>query len=177
MHGVFMDILDVGVLLTGGPGVGKSEMALELICRGHRLIADDAPQFHATAEGVEGRAPPVLQDFLEVGGLGVLNIRAMYGDAALCERKHLRLILHLEPLSQALRRQIDRLNGNMGSTDILGQAIDSMTLPVAAGRNLAVLAEAAVRNFLLISDGYHAGTDLMQRQQQQMDGGPACDSS
>lgn len=175
VHGVFLDVLGTGVLLTGEGSVGKSEMALELVSRGHSLVADDAPEFRRDGEQVEGRAPPVLRDLLEVGGLGVLNIRAMYGDAAIREVKRLQLIIHLEPLTSALRGQIDRLNGNMSVTQVLGRGIDTMTLPVGPGRNLAVLAEAGVRNFLLIRRGYDAAADLMDRQQRRMNGEEQCD--
>ena len=176
LHGVFLDVLGVGVLLSGESSVGKSELALELLSRGHSLVADDAPEFRSPAPGtVEGSAPAVLQDFLEVGGLGVLNIRAMYGDAAIRMQKRLQLIVHLEPLTSALRGQLDRLNGNLSQTEILGTPIDTMTLPVATGRNLAVLAEAAVRNFLLLRRGYDATEDLMQRQTRAMQENDPCD--
>lgn len=176
LHGVFLDVLGTGVLVTGSSSVGKSEMALELISRGHSLVADDAPEFRATGEGtVEGTAPPVLRDFLEVAGLGVLNIRRMYGDTAIRQHKRLELIIHLEPLTSDLRRQLDRLNGNLSTTDVLGQAIDTMTLPVAPGRSLAVLAEGAVRNFLLIARGYNAASDLEERQRRAIEEDSACD--
>jgi len=166
LHGVFLDVLGVGVLLTGASNVGKSELALELVSRGHSLVADDAPQFSRPApDAIEGEAPEVLQDFLEVRGLGVLNIRSMYGDAAIRHTKRLRLIIHLEPLTSALRAQLDRLNGNFGSNDVLGVPVAAMTLPVAPGRNLAVMVEAAVRTFLLARRGYHAADHLMQRQE------------
>lgn len=165
LHGVFMDVLGTGLLLTGGAAVGKSELALELVSRGHSLVADDAPEFSRPApDTIEGEATEMLKDFLEVRGLGVLNIRAMYGDAAIRHRKRLQLIIHLEPLTDALRNQLDRLNGNLGETEVLGLAIPSITLPVAPGRNLAVMVEAAVRSFLLARRGYYAAEDLMQRQ-------------
>lgn len=169
LHGVFLNVLGAGVLLSGGSSVGKSELALELISRGHSLVADDAPEFsRPTPDAVEGSAPPMLKDFLEVGGLGVLNIRAMYGDSAIRHRKRLELIIHLEPLTSSLRQQLDRLNGNFTSNEVLGVPISAMTLPVAPGRNLAVMVEAAVRNYLLSHRGYHAAEDLMQRQEDEM---------
>lgn len=175
-HGVFIDVLGTGVLLTGDPAVGKSELALELVSRGHSLVADDAPEFSRPApDTIDGESTPVLKDFLEVRGLGVLNIRSMYGDAAIRHRKRLQLVLHLALLNESLRDQLDRLNGNIGQTEILGLGIPSMTLPVAPGRNLAVLVEAAVRNFLLLRRGYTAADDLMQRQRQALDGDTACD--
>lgn len=176
LHGVFMDVLGTGVLLTGDPAVGKSELALELVSRGHSLVADDAPEFsRPSPDAIEGEATAMLMDFLEVRGLGVLNVRAMYGDAAVRHRKRLQLVIHLELLTDSLRTQFDRLNGNFGETEILGLEIPSMTLPVAPGRNLAVLVEAAVRNFLLARRGYHAAEDLMQRQEAETRRAGSCD--
>lgn len=169
LHGVFLNVLGVGVLLSGASNVGKSELALELISRGHNLVADDAPEFsRPTPDTIEGAAPSMLKDFLEVSGLGILNIRAMYGDSAIRHRKRLELIIHLEPLTSSLRQQLDRLNGNFTSNEVLSVPITAMTLPVAPGRNLAVMVEAAVRNYLLSHHGYHAAEDLMQRQEDEM---------
>jgi len=167
LHGVFIDVLGTGVLLTGDPALGKSELALELISRGHSLVADDAPEFsRPSPDTIEGEADPLLKDFLEVRGLGVLNVRAMYGDTAIRHHKRLQLVIHLEPLSEHLDNAADRVCGGLGTTDILGLAIPAMTLPVAPGRNLAVLVEAAVRNSLLVRRGYSAGEDLTRRQEQ-----------
>lgn len=178
LHGVFLDVLGVGVLLSGASSVGKSELALELISRGHSLVADDAPEFtRPEPDAIEGRSPPLLKDFLEVRGLGVLNIRSMYGDAAIRHIKRLQLIIHLEPLTSALRDQLERLGGNLTTTDVLEVPIAAMTLPVAPGRNLAVMVEAAVRTYLLARRGYHAGDDLMQRQEREIarGGSDECD--
>ncbi|MDZ7830046.1 MAG: HPr(Ser) kinase/phosphatase [Halofilum sp. (in: g-proteobacteria)] len=170
MHGVFLNVLGVGVLLVGASSVGKSELALELISRGHALVADDAPEFRRLSpDTVEGSAPAILEDFLEVSGLGILNIRAMYGNAAIRHHKQLELIINLEPLTGALRAQLDRLNGNLTTSDVLGVRVAAMTLPVAPGRNMAVMVEAAVRNFLLSHDGYHAAEDLMLRQRREIE--------
>lgn len=170
MHGVLLNVLGVGVLLAGASSIGKSELALELISRGHSLVADDAPEFRRLSpDTVEGTAPGILKDFLEVSGLGVLNIRAMYGNAAIRHRKRLELIINLEPLTSALRDQLDRLNGNLTTSHVLGVAVSVMTLPVAPGRNMAVMVEAAVRNFLLSHDSYHAAEDLMERQKAEME--------
>jgi len=175
MHGVFLNVLGVGVLLVGASSVGKSELALELVSRGHALVADDAPEFRRLSpDTVEGAAPEILKDFLEVSGLGVLNIRAMYGNAAIRHRKRLELIINLEPLTSALRAQLDRLNGNLTTSDILGVQVSAMTLPVAPGRNMAVMVEAAVRNFLLSHDDYHAAEDLMHRQRRAMERDDPC---
>ena len=169
LHGVFLEVLSIGVLLTGDSGTGKSELALELISRGHRLIADDAPEFARIApDTINGSCPSLLQDFLEVRGLGVLNIRAMYGDSAIKNNKHLRLIIHLTPMlnDDALRQ--DRLQVEQKMRNILGVDIPVFSLPVAPGRNLSVLVEAAVRNHLLHLNGYNAGEDLIIRQRRLM---------
>ncbi len=166
IHGVFLEVLGIGILISGGSNVGKSELALELITRGHRLIADDMPEFACIAPDIlQGTCPPVLQDFLEVRGLGVLNIRAMYGDNAIKSSKYLRLIINLRQYSELEEQQIDRLNGNLSLREILGIEVPELTLPVAPGRNLAVLVEAAVRNHLLRLNGYNAALDLASKQQ------------
>jgi HPr kinase/phosphorylase len=169
LHGVFMEVLSIGVLLTGDSGVGKSELALELITRGHRLVADDAPEFARIAPDIiSGACPALIQDFLEVRGLGVLNIRAMYGDSTIKKGKYLRLIVHLKQVRQSDTAFEDRLQYESRSRNVLGLDIPVFTLPVAPGRNLAVLVEAAVRNHLLRLNGYHAGEDLSARQRQLM---------
>lgn len=169
LHGVFMEVLSLGVLLTGESGTGKSELALELITRGQRLIADDAPEFaRITPDTINGHCPSLLQDFLEVRGLGVLNIRAMYGDAAIKINKYLRLIVHLTPILSNNGLRQDRLQIEQKMYNILGVDIPIFSLPVAPGRNLAVLVEAAVRNHMLRLNGYNAGEDLSARQRRQM---------
>lgn len=166
LHGVFMEIISLGVLLTGESGLGKSELALELITRGHRLIADDAPEFMRIAPDIiVGSCPPILSEFLEVRGLGVLNIREMYGDGSIKFSKYLRLIIHLTAM-QSLSEPEDRLATVQHTKNILDLEIPVIKLPVAPGRNLAVLAEAAVRNHLLNMKGYNAADKFIQRQQQ-----------
>ncbi len=169
IHGVFMEVLGIGVLLTGESGVGKSELALELITRGHRLVADDAPEFTIVGPGIlDGRSPGILKDFIEVRGLGVINIRDMYGENALKHHKYLRLILHMQRMKLGDRASIDRLQSSMLSRNILGIDIPETLLPVAPGRNLAVLAEAAVHNFILQASGRDASQQLIDLQQQAM---------
>jgi len=169
LHGVFLEVLSIGVLLTGDSGVGKSELALELISRGHRLVADDAPEFARIAPDiVNGNCPSIIQDFLEVRGLGVLNIRAMYGDSIIKKGKYLRLIIELKHLRQGDAAFADRLRDQQHSRNVLGLDIPVFSLPVAPGRNLAVLVEAAVRNHLLRLNGYNAGEDLAARQRRLM---------
>lgn len=170
LHGVFMEVMGTGVLITGESGIGKSELALELISRKHRLIADDAPEFVRIApELLLGSCPPMLSDFLEVRGLGVLNIREMYGDNALKENKYLRLIIHLKRMDIEDRQRIDRLYGTRDTRLILEVEIPEFILPVATGRNLAVMVEAAVQNQILLKSGHDASEDFIQRQREFID--------
>ena len=169
LHGVFLDVLEIGVLITGDSSIGKSELALELISRGHGLVADDAVELQQIGpETIQGRCPPMLRDFLEVRGLGVLNIKSIFGETAIRPRKVLRLMVHLEmPLPGAEPR--DRLATRSGTQDILGVEIPTVTLAVAPGRNLAVLVEAAVRNAILKLRGIDTTAEFLARQKQQMD--------
>ena len=166
LHGVFLEVHSIGVLITGTPGSGKSELALELITRGHRLVADDAPEFTLIAPDVlDGACPEILRDLLEVRGLGVLNVREMFGHTAVKGSKYLRLIVHLRPAGD--EAQVDamtRLTGDVGFRDVLEVKIPQITLPVAPGRNLAVLVEAAVRSHMLKSQGIDQARIFMDRQ-------------
>ncbi len=169
VHGVFLEVYSVGVLITGESGTGKSELALELVSRGHRLVADDAPEFTLVEpDVVDGTCPPVLQDYLEVRGLGLLDIRQMFGDSAVKRNKYLRLVIHLQPLHALSEDQSDRLHGSATTRNILDVDIPAITVPVAPGRNLAVLVEAAVRNFLLKQKGMDATARFIERQAQLM---------
>jgi len=169
VHGVFMDVLGIGVLLTGESAIGKSELALELVTRGHRLIADDAPVFVPSAPGkLIGHCPAVLQNFIEVRGLGILNIRAMFGDVAVKQNMELHLIVHLAPVELERLQQLDRLKGTRRKRQILDVEVDEVELPVAPGRNLSVLVEAAARNHILYTNGYDSSQDFIQRQQELM---------
>ncbi len=169
VHGVFMEVFSLGVLITGDSGSGKSELALELITRGHRLVADDAPDMTLVGPDViDGTCPPLLRDCLEVRGLGILNVRAMFGDSAIKANKYLRLIIHLRLMdAEAIRHaEMDRLRGDHSEREILGIKIPKITVPVAPGRNLAVLVEAAVRNHGLKMSGYDAAGEFLERHQQ-----------
>jgi len=179
LHGVLMDVLGTGVLITGGSGVGKSELALELISRGHILVADDAPEFRRIApDTIEGRCPELLQDFLEVRGLGILNIARMYGHAQTRRRKILKFIIRLEiMLPEELNNTFDRDQEPRQNRDIFGVPIPEQIMPVLPGRNLAVLVEAAVRNHILINTGYNAVTAFSLKQREAMQQHPDNGSS
>jgi HPr kinase/phosphorylase len=167
LHGVFLDVLEIGVLITGDSSIGKSELALELISRGHGLVADDVVELQQIGpETIQGRCPTMLRDFLEVRGLGVLNIRSIFGETAVRPRKALRLMVHLEPEGGFEPR--DRLATRAGTQDILGVEIPTVTLAVAPGRNLAVLVEAAVRNHILLTRGINSTREFIARQEAAM---------
>ncbi len=173
-HGVMLDVMGIGVLLTGPSGIGKSELALELITRGHRLVADDAPEFvRLTPDTIHGSSPDPLHGFLEVRGLGILNIRAMFGDTAIRERKRLQLVIQLRILDANDLVGIDRLAGSRHLREVLDVGIPELLLPVAPGRNLAVIVEAAVRNHVLLLGGYNAAEDFVERQRRYMEDGQA----
>ena len=165
LHGVFLEIYSIGVLVTGESGSGKSELALELVTRGHRLVADDAPEFTQIAPDVlDGTCPELLQDLLELRGLGVLNIRQMFGDTAVKRNKYLRLIVHLSrPSLEPSPTGMERLTGDLGTRRVLDLDVPMITLPVMAGRNLAVLTEAATRMHILRSKGVDAAAAFMAR--------------
>lgn len=170
LNGVFMEVMDTGVLITGPSGVGKSELALELIARGHRLVADDAAKFSRVGpEQISGTCPEILQDFLEVRGLGIINVRSTYGDSSIKNEKQLRLIVRLESMDRTRLLQLDRLDGSSSVQTILEVRIPEITLPVAPGRNLAILLECAVRNHILKIRGYNAPQDFINKQQQLID--------
>ena len=172
LHGVFLEVLGLGVLLTGNSAIGKSELALELISRGHRLIADDAPQFRRLdPQTVNGRCPDLLEGFLEVRGLGILDIPAMFGESSIKANKNLRLIISLEPIEHVTFDAEGRLYGAHDTIELLGIKVPTLTLPVAPGRNLSVLVEGAVRNHILRQNGYNAADSFIQRQRSRLAGG------
>jgi HPr kinase/phosphorylase len=172
LHGVFLDVLEIGVMITGDSSIGKSELALELISRGHGLVADDVVELQQIGpDTIQGRCPPLLRDFLEVRGLGVLNIRSIFGETAVRPRKILRLVVHLD--MPAARIEKDRLATRSGTQAILGVEIPTVTLAVAPGRNLAVLVEAAVRNHILITRGIDSTREFIARHESAMREGAA----
>lgn len=174
IHGVFLEVLGLGVLLKGDAGVGKSELALELVTRGHRLVADDVVELrHVAPETLEGTCPALIRDFLEVRGLGVLNIRYLFGETAMKQQKNLKLIVELVQPLEIGEVGLNRLDMVASTESILGVAIPKVRVPVAAGRNLAVLVEVAVRNHILRSRGINPMEQFIVRQQAAIDKGKA----
>ena len=166
-HGVLLDVLGVGVMITGESAVGKSELGLELITRGSGLVADDIVELHHIApDTLEGRCPELLRNFLEVRGLGVLDIRIMFGETAVRRKKSLKLIVHLHRPPGGDLSQIERLPINATHQEILGVNINTVNIPVVAGRNLAVLVEAAARNFVLQQRGIDSMQEFITRHDQ-----------
>ena len=164
MHGVFMDILGLGVLITGESGLGKSELGLELISRGNGLVADDAVDlFRINQTTIEGRCPELLQNLLEVRGIGLLDIRAIFGETAVRRKMRLKLIVHLVR-KENFERDYERIPSEPLMQDVLGIPVLKVVIQVVAGRNIAVLVEAAVRNTILQMRGIDTYQDFMQRQ-------------
>ncbi len=168
MHGVFMDILGLGVVITGESGLGKSELGLELISRGNGLVADDAVDlFRINQNTIEGRCPELLQNLLEVRGIGLLDIRAIFGETAVRRKMRLKLIVHLVR-RETLERDYERLPHEPLTQDVLGIAVRKVVIQVVAGRNIAVLVEAAVRNTILQLRGINTYEDFLVRHRNAM---------
>ena len=170
-HGVFMDILGLGVLLTGESGLGKSELGLELISRGHGLVADDAVDlFRVSQTSLEGRCPELLMNLLEVRGIGLLDIKAIFGETAVRRKMRLKLIVHLVR-KETMDRDFERLPYEPLNEDILGVPVRKTVIAVDAGRNLAVLVEAAVRNTILQLRGIDTYAEFVDRHHKAMSSG------
>lgn len=168
LHGVFIDVLGIGVLITGDSGVGKSELGLELISRGHGLVADDVVEVsRISPDTLEGRCPDLLKDFLEVRGLGLLNIRTVFGETACRRKMKLKLVVHLQR-PQVVTSE-SRLPMDAQNETILGVPVRKVILPVTAGRNLAVLLEAAVRSAILSLRGIDSMQEFLDRQQRALE--------
>jgi HPr kinase/phosphorylase len=167
IHGVLMDILSLGVLITGDSGIGKSECALDLVVRGHRLVADDAVEVRRRGEtDLIGTCPELTRHHMEVRGLGVINIRDLFGVAATRMSKRMELVVQLERWESG--RDYDRLGLEENVWELFGVKIPLVHMPVAPGRNLAILVEVAARNQLLRARGLNAARDLASRLDQQL---------
>ena len=162
-HGVFMDVLGLGVMISGSSGLGKGELGLELLTRGHGLVADDAVELIRVAdEVIEGKSPELLRNFIEVRGLGLLNIKTIFGESSVRRKMRLRLIVQL--VKRSVINEYDRLPLKALYEEILGLKIKKVIIPVSAGRNLAVLVEAAVRNTVLQLRGVDSMEEFMSKQ-------------
>jgi HPr kinase/phosphorylase len=167
-HGVFMDILGLGVLLTGESGLGKSELGLELISRGHGLVADDAVDLYRVSQtAIEGRCPELLLNLLEVRGIGLLDIKAIFGETAVRRKMRLKLIVHLVR-KETMDREFERLPYEPLNEEILDVPVRKTVIAVDAGRNLAVLVEAAVRNTILQLRGIDTYKEFVERHHKAM---------
>jgi HPr kinase/phosphorylase len=170
-HGVFMDILGLGVLLTGESGLGKSELGLELISRGHGLVADDVVDlFRVSQTAIEARCPELLRNLLEVRGIGLLDIKAIFGETAVRRKMRLKLIVHMVR-KETLERDFERLPHETLYEEVLGMPVRKVIIAVDAGRNLAVLVEAAVRNTVLQLRGIDTYKEFIKRHRDLMDRG------
>jgi HPr kinase/phosphorylase len=168
IHGVLMDILGLGVLVVGESGIGKSECALDLVVRGHRLVADDAVDLRCRAQSfVIGTCPELTRHHMEIRGLGLINVQDLFGVASTRTSKRVELVVQLERWESG--REYDRLGIDDEFYDVLGIRVPMVRMPVAPGRNVAILVEVAARNQLLRSRGHHAARKLVERLNQQLD--------
>lgn len=161
LHGVLMSIYGLGVLILGNSGIGKSECALDLITRGHRLISDDSVSIKRIGEKLIGTAHALTFELLEIRGLGIINIRELFGVSAIGKSKQIELIIEFERWNNL--GEIDRLGLETQKTEILGAEINKFLLPVSAGRNLSTLVETAVRVHLVETAGFNAAQRLIER--------------
>ena len=167
-HGVLMDILGLGVFLTGESGIGKSECALDLVVRGHRLVADDTVEIRCRGEAVLiGTCPEMTRHHVEIRGLGLVNVTDLFGVSATRSSKRVELVVHLERWEPG--REYERLGLDSTTAEILGVSVPLVTMPVAPGRNLAMLVEVAARNQLLRSRGRHAAQLLAARLERRLE--------
>lgn len=160
-HGVLMDVFGVGIMLTGNSGVGKSETAMELIKRGHRLVADDSVLIKRIENTLVGTAPERIRYFMELRGIGIINVKNMYGSGSVLGEKTIELVMEMEPWQQG--KEYDRIGGEKNEEEIFGVKIPKLVIPVSPGRNLAILIEVAARNHRLKNMGYDAAQELIQR--------------
>jgi HPr kinase/phosphorylase len=170
IHGTLLDIYGVGVLLMGESGVGKSESALELILRGHRLVSDDVVTMKRLGETLNGTGPDVSRYHMELRGLGIINIKDLYGVAAVRERKDVEMVVRLDRFREG--KEYDRLGLDERTHPILGVDLPFLELPVSPGRNLSVLLEVAARHHLLKRKGYHPARELAGRLRESLEGKP-----
>lgn len=168
MHAVLLDIYGLGILITGDSGIGKSEAALELVKRGHRLVADDAVIVKKISDNrLVGEAPENIRHMMEIRGVGIINVERMYGISAVINSKSIDLVVHLEFRDKD--KDYDRLGMDEDRQEILGVSVPLLTIPVQPGRNLAIIMESAARNTRLKQSGYDALEEIRQRQLKMME--------
>lgn len=161
VHGVFVEVYGVGVLIKGKSGVGKSETALDLVIRGHRLISDDTVIIKRTDDGLIGRSPQITRHFMEIRGLGILDIERLYGVGSVKNDEYISMVIQLELWDEG--KEYDRIGLDEKFTDILGQKLSTATIPVRPGRNVAMIIEVAARNYRQKALGYNAAEELNNR--------------
>ena len=161
-HGVLVEVYGEGILILGDSGVGKSEAALELIRRGHQLVADDVVDICRVSDNrLTGECPEMVRHFMEIRGIGIIDIRAMYGIGAVAQSKSIDLVIHMEKWVEG--KEYDRLGLNDEYITILGVKVPSQTMPVRPGRNLAIIIEVAARNLSMKKLGFSAARELDRR--------------
>ena len=160
-HGGLLDVFGVGVLITGESGVGKSECALELIKRGHLLVADDVVDIARVGHKLRGESPEIVRDFMELRGIGIVDIKLIFGIGAILRKKTIDMVIHLEFWTPG--KDYDRLGNKDKTMDILGVQVPLINVPVRSGRNLAMIVEIAARNWRLKNEGYSAVDELDKR--------------
>ena len=160
-HGVLIDVYGIGIILMGDSGIGKSELAIDLIMRGHRLVADDAVEIRRISNELEGTAPEVIRHFIELRGVGIINVKNMYGVGAVINSKSIDMVIHLELWDN--NKNYDRLGLDEDFTAVLGVKLPKITLPVRPGRNLAIVIEVAASNHRLKKMGYNGAQELQDR--------------
>lgn len=161
VHGVLMDIYGLGVLILGGSGVGKSECALELVVRGHRLVSDDVVEIRRRGDVLVGTGPELTRYHMELRGVGIINVKDLFGVAAVRMTKFVEYVLKLDPWRPG--KQYERLGLDEKGYEILGITLPYVEMPVGPGRNLAVLIEVAARNHMLKLKGFHPARQLARR--------------
>ena len=166
-HGVLVEVYGEGILITGDSGVGKSETAIELIKRGHRFIADDAVELRrVSAKAIVGTAPEILKYYIELRGIGIVDVRRLFGMGSVKATEKIDMIIHLEPWVQG--KMYDRLGLDNDFTDIMGIKIPTTTIPVKPGRNLAIIFEIAAMNNRQKKMGYNTAEEFNQKLMQSM---------
>lgn len=162
VHGVLVDVLGVGVLIRGRSGIGKSECALDLVVRGHRLVGDDVVVLRRRSPStVYGSCSPIIQHHMEIRGLGIINVKDLYGVSAVRDRKKVELVVELEPWREDA--EYDRLGLEDRTSDLLGVEIPALVIPVGQGRNTSTLVEVAARNLLLKRQGHHSAREFQAK--------------